>query len=102
MQQSICGINWKTFLHTIREQTCLLQKNPSSSYAHLLNETHPFGPIQDTMQILHHHRKGPHLNTIERFHIYTEYMNGSHLNDEHTIFPNKIFESLIKPGCLQN
>jgi hypothetical protein len=30
---------------------------------------------------------------MEKFHIYTEYVNGSHLNDEHTFLPNK-----IKPG----
>jgi hypothetical protein len=45
------------------------------------------------MQILHYHKKGPHLNTMEKFHIYTEYLNGSHLNDEHTIFPKNIFDS---------
>jgi hypothetical protein len=43
-------------------------------------------------------KKVPHLNTKEKFHIYAEYINGSHLNDEHTIFPNNIFDSLIKPG----
>jgi hypothetical protein len=35
---------------------------------------------------------------MEKFYIYAEYTDRSHLNDEHTIFPNKIFDSLIKPG----
>jgi hypothetical protein len=75
------------------------KNSSSSSFAqHLLDEAHPFGPIHDIMQVLHHCKKGPHLNTMEKFHIYTKYINGSHLNDEHTIFPNKIFDSLIKPG----
>jgi hypothetical protein len=52
------------------------------------------------MHVLHHQKKGPHLNTMEKFYIYTEYLDGSHLNDEHTIFPNKIFDSLIKPSSL--
>jgi hypothetical protein len=41
-------------------------------------------------------KKSPHLNTIEKFHIYTEYLNDSHLNDEQTFFPNKIFDALLK------
>jgi rRNA maturation protein Nop10 len=78
------------------------KNSPSSSFAqHLLDETHPFGPINDIMQVLHHQRKCPHLNTMERFDIYTEYTAGSHLNDEHTISPNKIFDSLIKPSSQQ-
>ena len=37
------------------------------------------------------------LNTIEKFHIYTEFKNDNHLNDEHTVAPNKIFDTLLKP-----
>jgi hypothetical protein len=63
----------------------------SSSLAqHLLDKAHPFGPIHEIMQVLHHHSKGPHLNTMEKFYIYAQYTDTSHLNDEHTIFPNKI------------
>jgi hypothetical protein len=39
----------------------------SSSFTkHLLDEAHPFGPIHDIMKILHHRKKGPHLNTMEK------------------------------------
>jgi hypothetical protein len=48
------------------------------------------------MQILRHHKKGPHLNTLERFYIHAEHTSNNHLNDNHTIFPNKIFETLLK------
>jgi len=51
--------------------------------------------IQNKMQILRHN-KGPHLNTLKCFHIYAEYLNNNHLNDEHTIFPNIIFATLLK------
>ena len=48
------------------------------------------------MQVLHHQKKGAHLNTIERFHIHIEHAAGNHLSDEYAIFPNKIFDILIK------
>jgi len=56
----------------------------------------PFGPISDIMQVLHHQKKGAHLNTMERFHIHIEHAASNHLNDEHTIFRNKVFDTLIK------
>jgi len=49
------------------------------------------------MQILQQQNKGSHLKTIECFYIYAEYLNNNHLNDEHTIFPNIIFEAFLKP-----
>jgi len=57
-----------------------------SNYAkHILEQSYSFGPIQDTMQILQYQNKGNHLNTIERFYIYTEFTKNSLLNDEYTI-----------------
>jgi len=32
----------------------------------------------------------------ERFHTHIEHAAGNHLNDDHTTFPNKIFEALRK------
>jgi hypothetical protein len=49
------------------------------------------------MQVLHHQKKGTHLNTIERFYIHKEHAAGNHLNDEQSVFPNKIFDAPIKP-----
>ena len=48
------------------------------------------------MQILQRQNKGFHLNTILRFYIYAEYLNNNHLNDDHTMFPDMIFEALLK------
>jgi hypothetical protein len=48
------------------------------------------------MQILQFQTKGIHLNTAERFYIYKEASINSHLNDDHTIPNNKIFEIILK------
>jgi hypothetical protein len=73
--------------------------NQSNSFTkHLTDNLHHFGRMQETMTILHLQNKGMHLNTIERFYIYAEHKKQNHLNDDSTIFPNKIFETLIKPN----
>jgi hypothetical protein len=47
------------------------------------------------MQVLQFHKKGPHLTTTERFHIHKVAASRSHLNDEHTIGPNRIFDAIL-------
>jgi len=70
----------------------------TSNYAkHVAEQSHSFGPIHDTMQVLQYQKKGSHLNTIERFYIYSEFTKHNHLNEEHNISPNKIFDALLKP-----
>jgi len=49
------------------------------------------------MQILQIQNKGAHLNTIEQFYIYAKYTNNNHLNDDSTISPKKIFDTLLNP-----
>jgi hypothetical protein len=69
----------------------------SSRFAkHLYEHSHSFDTIENSMQVLHHHKKGAHLNTLERFYIHAEYTTNNHLNDSHTILPNKIFDTLLK------
>jgi hypothetical protein len=71
----------------------------SSNYAkHIREQVHTFGPIHETMQILQYHGKGTHLITAERYYIYAEFSKNNHLNDEHFISPNKIFDVLLKPS----
>jgi hypothetical protein len=48
------------------------------------------------MQVLQYYKKGSHMNTIDRFHIHVEFTANNHLNDEHTIFLNVIFDTLLK------
>jgi len=62
---------------------------------HLNNHLHSFGPIQDVMHLLQFHKKGPHLNTIERFHIHKEAASHNHLNDERMITPNRILDTIL-------
>jgi hypothetical protein len=69
----------------------------SSKFAQHLNEhVHSFGTINNIMQILQYQKKGPHLNTIECFYIHIEAASDNHLNDSHTIFPNRIFDTILK------
>jgi hypothetical protein len=42
------------------------------------------------------HKKSARLNTLERYYIHAEYAANDHLNDSHTIFPNAIFDTLLK------
>jgi hypothetical protein len=56
----------------------------NTGYAsHILNTGHTHGTIEDTLQVVSIHNKGPHLNTLERFHIYKERKTGTILNDNY-------------------
>jgi hypothetical protein len=75
----------------------------TSNFAtHLIEELHSFSPIRNTMQIPKCHTEGTHLNTMEQFYTYAEYIKYTHLNDEHTITPNRIFEVLLKTPTATN
>ena len=41
------------------------------------------------------HASALYLNTLERFHIHKEAASHSRLNDEHTITPNQIFDTIL-------
>jgi hypothetical protein len=70
--------------------------NQSNNFVkHLTDHLHHFGRIQETMTVLHLQNKGTHLDTIEKFYIYAEHKKQNHLNDDSTIFPNKIFDALL-------
>jgi len=58
----------------------------------ILEQSHTYDPKHQTMQILQYRDKGTHLITIERFFIYAEFCKNNHLNDEHTVSPNKILK----------
>jgi hypothetical protein len=75
-------------------KTAFLNNSNTSSFAkHLSEEAHSFGPINNIMQIVHCHRKGAYLSTIERFHIHTEFTKNNHLNDPQTILPDAVLYS---------
>jgi len=78
------------------KNTFRLNYRTSNFATHLIEKSHSFGTIHNTMRILKHHIKGTHLNTVARFYIYAEYIKKNHLNDKHTTTPNRIFEVLLK------
>jgi len=52
--------------------------------------------MNQIMEIVHYHKKGAHLNILEKFHIHIESTKNNHLNDPQMIHPNIIFDTLIK------
>jgi len=88
------GIN---FLTRFKEHKAAFRTNSqSSNFAkHLIEPHNLLAPSK--ILILQCQNKGAYLNTIERYYIYAEFTKNNHLNDEHTIFPNKIFEALLMP-----
>jgi hypothetical protein len=46
-------------------------KDASMFSQHILNTGHAYGPMEDTMTILHNIGKGACMNTLERLHIVT-------------------------------
>jgi len=89
----------RNFLTRFNEhKTAFKASSQNSNFAeHLIERTHSFGPIQNTVQILHRQINGAYLNTTERYYIYAEFTKNNHLNDEQTIYPNNIFEVLLIP-----
>jgi hypothetical protein len=73
-----------------------LNNNNSKYAAHILDNQHTFGQIQDVMQILQVQRKGPHLNKAEKFYIHKEAAKNNHLNDKHTVTNNRIFDTILR------
>jgi hypothetical protein len=59
---------------------------------HILNSGHTYGTLEDTLQVVSIQNKGPHLNTLEIFHIYKEQKTGTSLNDNHVDLYNPLFE----------
>jgi len=93
------GQTGRSFLERFKEHRQAFRSNShTSNYAkHILEQSHFFGSMQNTMQPLQYHNKSTHLNMVERYYTYIEFSNKNHLNDEHAIHPNKIFEALLKP-----
>jgi len=89
----------RSFAQRFKEHKIAFRSNSNTSnYAkHILELSHLFGSIHETIQILQYQGKGAHLNTIERYFIYKEFSKNNHLNYEFNVSPNKIFDALLKP-----
>jgi hypothetical protein len=80
---------YKEHIHDIRSN------NSNSGYSnHILNTGHAYGAMTDTMDIIAMGRKGKHLNTLERYHMYKTSRENLHKNDTHIDTHNLIFEAL--------
>jgi hypothetical protein len=66
------GKQVETSEHDAKNTYTLFEQNPNSKYAqHILDTQHTYSNIHETMDILHFEKKGPLINTLEQFHIYT-------------------------------
>jgi hypothetical protein len=56
--------------------------NGNSGYSnHMLNTGHAYGSRADTIKVLKMERKGKHLNTLEKYHIYKMSKDGLQMDD---------------------
>jgi hypothetical protein len=97
-KKAFVGQTGRNFTIRYNEHKHAFQSNSHSSRfaQHLSEHAHSCGTVNNTMQVLHYQNKGAHLNTIEQFYIHAEHASNNHLNDSHTIFPNRIFDTLLK------
>jgi hypothetical protein len=52
--------------------------------------------MEGIMQVLYFQKKGAHLNNTERFYVHKGASFDDQLNDKRTIFPNIIFDTILK------
>jgi hypothetical protein len=77
-----------------RTHIAIKNNNSNSGYSnHILNIGHKYGLITDTMDILKTHKKGKHMNTLEKYHIHKLYKNNLHMNDSVIEANNPVFKT---------
>jgi hypothetical protein len=59
---------------------------PTQTTQHIIDEVHPFGPLNDIRGIIHIAKKGRMLDTLEKFYIY----------GRQNMEINPIFEALVQ------
>jgi hypothetical protein len=92
----ICWSNRKNVQGRIqRTHSCHQKYNGNSGYSnHILNTGHTHGTITDNMDIIRAGRKGRHLDTSEKYHVYKISRNNLHMNDTYTEAYNPIFQTV--------
>jgi len=92
------GQTGKSFTVWFNEHKNAFRTNSHTSKftQYLIEHNHSLNIIHNTMQVLKHHGEGALLNKVERFYIYAESTTNNNLNDNQTIFLNKIFGILLK------
>jgi hypothetical protein len=71
-------------------------KEKSKYASHILQFSHEYGPIDNTMNILKTLNKGIFLDVIERFHIYKTSKVKPIINEQHVDEYNILFKILLK------
>jgi hypothetical protein len=66
------GQTGRTFHTSYKEYLQSIRNNSSNlGYSsHMLNMGHAYGTIIDSMDIVRTHKKGKHLHTLDKYHIY--------------------------------
>jgi hypothetical protein len=97
------GPTGRNFQTRFKEHIQAIRTNkPNSKFAqHILDTQHTYGTIDETMDILHFGKKGPQLNTLERFYIHNLCTQKLQINDTYTDTYNPIF-NLIQRHITHN
>jgi hypothetical protein len=97
-KKAYAGQNGRNFLVRYNKHKQAFRNNSHTSKftQHIVEQAHAFGTIHNTMQVLHYQKKNAHLNMVERYYIHAEFMANNHLNDNQNIFPNPIFDAILK------
>jgi hypothetical protein len=87
----------RTFKIRFKEHIRDIRNNgQSSKFAqHILDTTHEYDNIENTLEVLYIGRKGRMLDTQERFHIYKISKSQLHLNDKLAETTNPIFDAIL-------
>jgi hypothetical protein len=88
------GQTGRNFSQRFKEHVKALHNNTESAFAnHLIDSGHTYTDINTNLEILHTHKKGKHLNTLEQYEIYknTKINTDNILNEQlqyksHTLF----------------
>ena len=70
--------------------------NKSKFAQHVIDKGHSFGPMNETMEVIHVAKKGRMLDMLEKFYIYRETKHSNQINEKLTGQPNPIFEALLQ------
>jgi hypothetical protein len=93
------GQTGRTFDTRYKKHIQAIRNNHSNSrYSnHILNILHKYDTITDRLDFIRAGKKGKHLNTLERYHIYLTKKDNFHMNEIHINNFHSIFETLYEP-----
>jgi hypothetical protein len=88
------GQTGRTFHTRYKEHIQAVRSNNSRYSNHILNKRHTYGTLTGTMDIIKIYKKGKHLNTLQKYHIYKINKDILHINNTYIDTYNPIFETL--------